>query len=158
MQGRAVYAARITDPTSPEELKEHILLTALHAGQEHSGATGVLAVMQWLVSGEPLAREILRRQVIIAMPVVNPDSYVHWLTTGGLANALGEDPYAGWTLDGPLHPDRSPEAMAVKNVMDEFQSDVHSDLHGNSLPFPGAYQPGGEWSGLFQSHVAALPP
>ena len=140
IQGRAVYAARLTDPDTPSEHKEHVLMTALHAGQEHSGATSVLTLMEWLLSPDPLAREVLRRQVIVAMPVVNPDSYVDWRKTTGLANAAGRDPYTGWGVDGPSDPARCPEAVAVQQVMDELQAEVHADLHGNSLPFPGAYQ------------------
>jgi hypothetical protein len=156
VQGRAVYAARITDPDTPEEDKERVLLTALHAGQEHGGATAVLHIMQWLVSGDPLVREILRRQVIIAMPVVDPDSYINWLTTSGLANSLGQDPYSMWSVDGPLHPDRCPEAVAVRQVMDQFQAEVHSDIHtANSLPFPGSYA--SEESGRAYSNPSLRP-
>ncbi len=139
VQGRSVYAARLTDPQAADDDKEHMLLTALHSGQERGGATGVLYLMQWLLSGDPAAREILRKQIVLAMPVMNPDSYVHWATTHGLANSLLEDPYTGWSIDGPLHPDRCPEAVSVQKVMDEFRAEVHSDIHGNSLPFPGVY-------------------
>ncbi|MFN0169038.1 MAG: M14 family zinc carboxypeptidase [Bryobacteraceae bacterium] len=140
IRGRPVYAARITDPEAPAEQKEHTLLTALHAGQEHSGATSTLTLMEWLLSGDPGAREVLKRQVVMAMPVVNPDSYVDHAKTSGLANALGRDPYTGWTINGPEDPERCPEAVAVKSVLDEFQAEVHADLHGNTLPYPGAYQ------------------
>lgn len=139
VDGRPVYAAQITDPGTQDDDKEHFFLTALHAGQERGGATGTLYLMQWLLSGDPLAKEILRKQIIIAMPVVNPDSYVKWATTNGLANALGEDSYTMWGINGPLHPDRCPEAVAVWHVMDKLQAEVHSDIHGNSSPFPGVY-------------------
>lgn len=155
VQNRPVFAARITDPEAPDDRKEHILLTALHAGQEHSGATSTLTLMEWLLSPDPLARETLRRQVIVAMPVVNPDSYVDHAKTTGLANALGRDPYTGWTTRGPDDPERCPEAVAVKQVMDEFRAEVHADLHGNALPYPGAYQI--ESTGRAYSNVTLRP-
>jgi hypothetical protein len=155
VKGKPIYVVRMTDEAAPEETKQHALITALHAGQEHSGATAVLSVMQWLLSGDPLARKVLHNQVVVCMPVVNPDSYIDWLKTSGLANALGQDPYSAWTLDGPRDPARCPEAVAVQHVMDEFQADVHTDLHGNSLPFPGAYQI--ESSGRAYSNISVRP-
>jgi hypothetical protein len=140
IEGRPIYAATLTDSNVPNEDKQRILITALHAGQEHSGATSVLYLMDWLLGGDLLAREILRRQIVVCMPIVNPDSYVNPNTTGGLANARGRDPYADWTVDGPRDPANCPEAVAVKKVMDETQAEVHADIHGNSLPYPGVYQ------------------
>lgn len=139
VQGRSIYATRLTDPRTSDNEKEHTLLTALHAGQERGGGTGVLYIMQWLLSGDPLAKEILRKQIIAAMPIVNPDHYINWAVINGLGNMLQEDPYTAWNVDGPLHPDRCPEAVSVQKVMDEFQADVHSDIHGNSMPYPDVY-------------------
>jgi hypothetical protein len=137
------------------EEKEHILITALHAGQEHSGATSVLYLMEWLLSNDLLAREIRRRQVVVCMPVVNPDSYVNEDQTGGLANSRGKDPYADWTVDGPRDPENCPEAVAVQKVMDELQAEVHTDIHGNSLPYPGVYQI--ESTGRAYSNISLRP-
>lgn len=155
VQGRPVYALRITDPDSDPAGKEHVLLTALHAGQEHSGATSTMAVIEWLLSGDVLAREVRKGQSIIAMPVVNPDSYVDHAKTSGLANSLGRDPYTGWTVNGPEDPERCPEAVAVQRMMDEHEAEVHADLHGNSLPYPGAYQI--ESTGRAYSNISLRP-
>ena len=125
-QGRPVYAARLTDATADDEQKEHVLITGLHSGVERSGTTTICHLMEWLLSDEPLAREILRRQVVACMPVPNPDCYVEG-THGNL--------YHHWTFDGPADPDNMPEAVAVQGIMDQLQPEVHADIHGFSMDF-----------------------
>lgn len=125
-QGRPVYAVWLTDPSASEDDKEHVLITALHAGVERSATTTVLCLIEWLLSGEPLARQILRSQVVVLMPVPHPDGYV----AGDFGNI-----YSGWTLEGVIDPEKMPEAMAVKRLMDDLQPEVHADIHGLSLDF-----------------------
>lgn len=132
--GRPLFAVRLTDPTVSDELKEHVLFTALHTGVERIGASTMLYLMGWLMSGRPLAREVLRKQVILCMPVVNPDGYVN----GTFQNTEGMDPYTNWSLEGPDQPSKSPEAVAVQKMMDEYQPEVHGDMHGSFLEFGGS--------------------
>lgn len=146
-QGRPVCAVRLTDPEADEASKEHVLITALHSGVERSGTTTVTHLMRWLLSNDELAKQILKRQVIVCMPVVNPDGYV----SGSGGNTLGKSPYTDWTLDGPSDPSAMPEAVAVQRVMDELQPEVHADIHGLDLSFPGyimAESSGAAWSNL----------
>jgi len=126
VQGRPVYVAELTDPAAESDGKEHVLLTALHCGVERNMATTILCVMEWLLSDDARARETLRRQKIVCMPVPNPDAYV----TGEHGDVCGP-----WTLEGPPDPETMPEAMAVKATMDEYQPEVHADIHGLSLAF-----------------------
>ena len=130
--GRALYALHLNDPTAPEQDKEHVLITTQHSGIERSGTTSVLLLLEWLLSGDPGAREILRRQNMIAMPVVNPDGYV----AGSHANSMGQDPYTAWSFEGPKDPAKTPEAVAVQTMMDRHQPELHADLHGIDLAFP----------------------
>jgi Zinc carboxypeptidase len=44
VEGRPLPQAWLTDPATPERGKERVLLTALHAGQEQSGSTGMKAI------------------------------------------------------------------------------------------------------------------
>jgi len=132
-QGRALYAAYLTDPEGDDAHKQHVLLTAQHSGIERSATGSMFALMQWLLSGEPQAREILRRQTVVCMPLVNPDGYVH----GTHATTAGHDPYIYWTLSGPRDPSTMPESVAVKQMMDRYQPEVHADLHGLDESFPG---------------------
>jgi hypothetical protein len=165
-QRRPIFAAQLTDSTVPDEIKEHVLITAQHSGIERSGTTGVFYLMDWLLSGDPstmlrvapstsrgdpLAREILRRQVIVCMPVVNPDGYV----AGTHVNTQKLDPYTAWTLEGPKEPEKQPEALAVQRMMDKYQPEVHADFHGNNMAFHGYIHV--ENSGASYSNLALRP-
>lgn len=145
-QGRALYAVRLTDATADDADKEHALITALHAGLERSGSNTVLSIIEWLLSDEAVAREILRRQVVIALPIPDPDCYEagKWTSV-----------YNAWTLDGPRDPERSPEAVAVQRVMDQYQPELHADIHGTNLDFARYIM--FENSGASYSNVALRP-
>lgn len=132
-EGRAVYAAILTDPDADDENKEHVLTTAQHAGMERSGTTGLLGQIQWLLSDDPLARQVLQHQVVVFVPIVNPDGYVH----GDSRNTQEKDPYVKWTLDGPEDPATMPEAVGIQKLMDQYQPEVHADYHGLDQSFPG---------------------
>lgn len=125
-QGRTLYVVRLTDAKTDDTDKEHALITALHSGLERSGSNTVLAIIEWLLSDDAGAREILRRQIVVCLPLPDPDRYV-----AGHVSPL----YGAWTLDGPLNPERSPEAMVVKTVMDQYQPEVHADIHGVNMDF-----------------------
>ena len=125
-QGRTVYAVQLTDPKAADSGKEHALITALHSGLERSATTTVLHIIEWLLSGDPRAEEILRRQRVVCMPVPDPDRY-----QAGQVSPV----YGAWMLEGPRNPEKSPEALAVKQVMDRYQPEVHADIHGVDLSF-----------------------
>lgn len=133
-EGRPLLAAHITDPEADPAQKEHVLFTANHAGQERTAATGILMVMRWLLSDDALAQEVRRRQVVCCMPVGNPDGYERGGTT---RNTHGLSPCNDWTLEGPKDPANHPEAVAVQQLIDRYQPEVHSDFHGLDLSFPG---------------------
>lgn len=147
-QDRPLLAAVLTDPDTPAEQKEQVLITALHCGGERSAATGIFYLMDWLLQGSPGAREILRGQVIAFMPVVNPDGYV----AGSLHNSHDRDTYNQWNRQGPLYPRQMPEALAVKGLMDEFQAELHADYHGTGMQFRGYIM--SENSGAAYSNVS----
>lgn len=150
-QGRPIYLAQLTDPSVPDDDKERVLLTALHSGIERSGTMGVFAIMDWLLSNDRKAKETLRRQRIFCLPVVNPDGYVK----GTHVNSLGLDPYSQWTVEGPQDRGRALEAQAIQRIMDEFQVEVHADVHGHNMAFPGYYHV--ESSGRAYSNLSLRP-
>ncbi len=125
-EDRPVYAIKLTDPTVKDDNKEHALVTALHSGLERSATTAMMAIIEWLLSDEPAAREILRRQVVICLPVPDPDRYVK----GEFSPIYGD-----WTLRGPRDPKNVPEAVFVQRLMDLFQPEVLADIHGTNLDF-----------------------
>lgn len=134
VQGRPLVAVRLSDWSVSGEHKEHVLLTTLHSGGERIGPSAMLEVVEWLLSGHPLARRILARQQVVCVPIVNPDGYV----AGSFHNAHDLDPYNNWTLEGPVQPEKHPEARVIQRLMDELQPEVHGDMHGSFLEFYGS--------------------
>ena len=126
-EGRAIWAVAITDPSVPPEDKQHALLSGLHSGVERSATQAILAIMEWLLAGDDAAaRETLRRQVVLCVPVAHPDGYVK-----GEHGML----YVDWTADGPRDPAALPEGVAFQKLVDEFVPDIHADVHGINLGF-----------------------
>lgn len=139
--GYGVYALRLTDVSVPDEDKQVAVVTALHGGPERSGVTTALTLVDWLLAGSPEAAECLRRQVIVVMPIPNPHAF---FVSDRFGNKLGIDVYdppAKWWKLPELQlvdPEKTPEIAAVVSVMDEYQPEVHIDLHGTGLQ---AYPP-----------------
>ncbi|MCB1206468.1 MAG: alpha/beta hydrolase fold domain-containing protein [Verrucomicrobiae bacterium] len=143
-----VYLLRITDRSVPDADKQVCLVTTLHCGPERSGATGALALAEWLLGDAPLAAEIRKKQIVLVMPIVNPLAFFH---TDRFRNEYGVDPYTGtgpvgklWDVKtlSLLTPERAPELVAVLSVIDEYQPEVHADLHGTGLQEYGPGQLG----------------
>ena len=126
VEGRPVYAVSLTDPQADDDRKEHALVTALHAGLERSAPTTVMAIIEWLLSGDPAAREILRRQVVVCLPVSDPDRY---------ENGEFSPLYGDWTPNGHRQAANIPEAVFVQRVIDRLQPELHADIHGTNLEF-----------------------
>lgn len=138
-QTMPVYLLRITEREVPDEDKQVCLVTALHSGPERTGATGALALAEWLLGDDPLAAETRRRQIVLVMPVINPVAMFH---TDRFRNEQGVDPYTGLGPSGKLwdvkslsitRPDLVPELAALLSVVDEYRPEVHADLHGTGL-------------------------
>ena len=124
--GRIIYAVTMTDPAAPDEDKQHALVTALHAGVERGAATTIMSIIEWFLSNDPRAADILRNQVVVFLPLVDPDRY-----ESGHFTPI----YTEWNAAGPLKPEEVPEGVYVQRVFDRFQPDLHADIHGTSLDF-----------------------
>lgn len=127
VEGRPIYSVSLTAPDTPSEDKERVLVTALHAGLERGAATTVMAIVEWLLSDDPAAKEILRRQLIVCLPLPDPDRY----TKGEVSPLFGVE----WTPDGHRRGGALPEASYVQRLMDQLQPEVHADIHGANLGF-----------------------
>jgi hypothetical protein len=126
VEGRGIYAVTMTDLAVPVDNKQHALVTALHAGNERGAATTVMGIVEWFLSSDPRVGEILRNQVVVFLPLVDPDRYEKGQFT---------PIYTEWNKNGPLKPEEVPEAVYVQRVFDRFQPDLHADIHGTSLDF-----------------------
>lgn len=131
--GMGVYLLKITDVTVSDEDKQVCLVTALHGGAERSGTTSTLHLIEWLLGNSVEAIETRRKQVVLFMPIPNPHAY---FVRDRFGNAELIDTYnAGrrwWDFKTLTltDPQRTPEIAAVLSVIDEYQPEVHTDLHG----------------------------
>ena len=140
-EGLPIFLVKITDPSVSDDDKQVLLVTGMHSGAERSGTAAMLHFMEWLLGDSPDAVETRRKQIVLLMPVVNPWGF---FTTESNANSQGIDPYSGqrgkaWDIEKLTvrEPEKAPEIMAYKSVVDEFKPDVHVDLHGVSLWWNG---------------------
>jgi hypothetical protein len=129
--GHPIWAIELTDQSVPNDDKEVTLVLAMHTGMEISGGNAVFILGKWLLSGDPVARRILRNQVVVLVPCPNPYSYEKGDIAYQFRNELGGDIYAApWSFDGVSDPVKYPEAEAVKTVIDAYAPDFIIDSHG----------------------------
>lgn len=134
-EGRPVYGVSLTDPDADAEEKQHVVLSAVHTGGERSAAATLFGLMEWLLSEDPEAAQVLMRQKIVCLPILHPDGYVK--------GRLGEKPSRhglmsnGWGLQGVTEPAKAPEAVALQEVLDRLKPELYADVHGISLDFEG---------------------
>ena len=136
-EGLGIHLLTITDKKVADTDKQVCLITALHGGPERSGTTTILHLIEWLLGDSNEAREVLRQQVLLVMPINHPNAFFN---TDRFLNAAEIDPYTG---GGPQHwdlekleyksADKAPEVKAVLSVVDRWQPDVHADVHGTGL-------------------------
>lgn len=134
--GQPVYLVKITDSAVPSEDKQVALVSALHGGPERSGTTTILHLIEWLLGDSDLAKETRQKQVVLLVPIANPYAF---FTTDRFTNKQKidlYDPQIGyWDLPKLklAVPQRTPELAAFLGIVDEYQPEVHLDLHGTGL-------------------------
>jgi hypothetical protein len=139
--GLPVYLLRLTDSAVPDADKQVVMVSALHGGPERSGSTTILHLVEWLLGGSAPAKETLRNQIVLAMPIVNPHAFFVSDRFGNKRGIELYDPPAKWwnletlTLSAP---EETPELAAFLSAMDEYRPEMHLDLHGTGLQ---GYQP-----------------
>ncbi|MBN1346007.1 MAG: hypothetical protein JXQ73_25190 [Phycisphaerae bacterium] len=136
-EGMPIFLLSITDRSVPDNDKQVCLISSLHGGPERSGTTTILHLTEWLLSDDSEAAEVRRKQIVLLMPIINPNAF---FVTDRFGNAHGIDPYTGsgpknWDLKTMtfMAADKSPEIMAFLSVIDRYQPEVNADIHGIGL-------------------------
>lgn len=136
-KGFGIHLLAITDKSIPDTDKQIALVPCLHGGPERSGTSTAMHLAEWLLGDSPQAVQTRRKQIVLIMPVVNPEAYFE---TDRFGNAHGIDPYTGggaanWDLATMTYKllDKSPEIEAILSVIDRYQPEVIADLHGIGL-------------------------
>ncbi len=135
--GLKIHLLKITDPSVTDDDKQVCLITSLHGGPERTGTSAILHLVEWLLGDTPQAAEVRKKQVVLIMPIVNPRSY---FITDRFYNLQGIDPYTGgkaenWDFKTMTYKRRDdvPEIDAFLSVVDEYQPEIHADVHGMGL-------------------------
>lgn len=134
--GQPVYLLKITDRSVSDKDKQVALVSALHGGPERSGTSTILKLTEWLLSDEPEAVETRRKQVVLLVPIANPYAYFHTDRFGNKEKIDLYDPQLSyWDLKKLklAVPHRTPELAAFLGIVDEYQPEMHLDLHGTGL-------------------------
>jgi hypothetical protein len=134
--GQPVFLAKITDNSLPDEDKQVVLVSALHGGPERSGTTTILHLIERLLDDSEFSKETRRKQIVLLVPIANPYAF---FTTDRFTNKEKIDLYdpqlSYWDLPKLklAVPQRTPELAAFLGIVDEYQPEMHLDLHGTGL-------------------------
>lgn len=145
LKSKPIYLAKITDSKTPDDNKNIILITSFHSGAERTGSLAVINFMEWLLGDSSSAVESRKKNIILVMPLVNPDGF---FGAESNFNTKHIDPYSagrGRDFDIPnlklKNPENSPEISAYIAVCDKYKPDFHIDVHGVALHRNGHLQP-----------------
>lgn len=142
-----LYSLEITDSSVSNKNKSIFLITTLHAGAERNGAHAVIAYMQWLLSDDKDAVKIRKHNIVVFIPIGNPDGFFPNET---FHNAGKVDIYSG--SRGKIYePDSlelkekykkiTPEVDFFRAVCDKYKPDMQIDIHGLAMHYFGQLQP-----------------
>jgi len=129
LRGNEILLVEVTDFAVPPNNKQVFLYTGAHVGLEINSMTTALRFIKWLLGESELACETRRKQVVLLVPIAEPDAFIEQRrndpATGEGAAYAG---YYSWT--GILKPEKNPEAVALAGILEEYLPDVHIDAHG----------------------------
>lgn len=131
VSGRTIWAVEVTDPTSEVPMADRpvtLILTQQH-GNEPAGTPAVLDLLKAVANGS--MGHVLSNQVLVALPMANPDG----AQQGSRANGHGQD------LNRDHVALSEPETRAMHRVLNGWEVDVALDHHeyagigyGNPVP------------------------
>ncbi|MCK5528575.1 MAG: hypothetical protein KAI74_02730 [Kiritimatiellae bacterium] len=123
-EGRTIPCLKITDPAFSDDEKSVFLLSGGTDGNEEVGRAVALGLARALL--DPSNKKHLERQVILIVPVTNPDGCV-----GDLSDRIGN---ANSVKSNEVHlqgkPPATAEGIAMRALVEEWVPDAHVDFHG----------------------------
>lgn len=123
-QGRAIPLLTLTDPAVPDANKSVVLVSGGTDGSEEVGRAVALALARALL--EPQHRIHLQRQVVLIVPVTNPDG-----TARNLPDRMGNGSgIEAGQVHLPGKPPATAEGRAMRELVETWIPDAHFDFHG----------------------------
>ena len=123
-KGRPMPLLTITDPAVPVSQKSVFLLSGGTDGSEEVGRAVCLGMARALLNPEHRAH--LQRQVVLVVPVTNPDG-CELNQADRLGNARGIPATSVYLQD---QPPATAEGRALRALAEEWIPDAHVDFHG----------------------------
>ncbi|MFH0867100.1 MAG: M14-type cytosolic carboxypeptidase, partial [Bacteroidota bacterium] len=147
--GYPVWMLFVTDTTYPSSAKKTVLLYGQEHNSEQTGGWTCQGLVDFLVSGDPVAQQLLQNMIFIVIPDVGPDA-----TYSGTANDPDDGTGAQWRFNPGASERLMPgmsvpmtqESKAIWNRIDQFV------VSGNSIDFSFNIHQGGidNWYGVYQ--------
>ncbi len=125
VEGRDIPCVVCTDPELPDESKQRVLVVAGQHGTKESGRAIALALMEWLISEDAEAEQVLRRQVVAIIPCANPDA----AQRDTKKNAKDVDIARSYHIDAPS---TSQEGWLIERFALALAPEVLVDIFGRS--------------------------
>ncbi len=123
-KGRPIPLLTITDPAIPAERKSVFLVSGGTDGDEEVGRAVSLGLARALL--EPQHRVHLQRQIVLVVPVTNPDG-----TAENLPDSLGNGSgIPAHQVHLPGKPPATAEGRAMRALVETWIPDAHFDFHG----------------------------
>jgi hypothetical protein len=157
VHGRDIRVITITDPQSGDATKRRAFFIAGTHGAESASIYGVEGMLDFLVSDDPVAREMRRQVLWQIVPVLNVDAVVEGLDR---RNAAGINLYYDWGYHDPqlvakvknspkAPPDPSisiedysqPETRSAMETIRAFRPQVFLDVHSWHFAGDGYWGP-----------------
>jgi len=114
IQGRPVHLVKITDPSIPDSQKGAVWCTGRQHPAEVAGSWMAEGLLDWLLSGDAQADELLRRSVFYMVPFLNPDG----VALGNYrVNSVGANLNREWTNRNPA---TAPSVAATAQAIEDF--------------------------------------
>jgi murein tripeptide amidase MpaA len=135
VQGRPIGHLRITDLDVTARKRGVWMLARVHAA-ETTGSFGVEALIDFLLSDDPVAEPLRRAVDFHIVPFVNPDGAA---ANNYRNNAAGVNLNRVW--DGSANLETSPEIVHVQGAINAWAAagnpyDLFIDFHSTSGPYP----------------------
>ena len=124
--GRNIWCVRITDPDVSKDKKKTILLTARNHPYETSGSYITEEIIRYLQSEESAIDEILKKNVIYLMPMINPDGVALGMNQRTRPNGVNMS-YGSDTDD--------PAILTLLKLVEKVRPVIWADVH--SWPHKG---------------------
>ena len=137
--GNPLFLVRATDASVSDDEKYVVLITSFDGGTEKTGPTSAFRLIEFLASDDPEAAGILKKHLLLIVPVMNPEGFFFNKPHPAGVNLYTGNRGALWQLPEMKlkNPEQVPELAAFAELIDRYHPEIHLDLHGTEPVYSG---------------------